>query len=193
MLELSDAAALLCSWRGSRTTLGAFRNGHIPWGTVDGMGREGPESSPGSTPSSSCHGKCNSCSSPAPGSLWQLFLHKSCSCGCLPIPWLSLGCAGGSLAGPCMDPLLLPAPPIPPEAAEPLVFGTPHSAECSLVASPAVLETKIHFLFRERAEISPEVLGLPRLQTAHAGAPSSGFSLFSKVLQTQLNKAQHHS
>lgn len=58
-----------------------------------------------------------------------------------------------------MDLFLPWAPPAPPEAAEPLDFGTPRSEWCSLVASPAELKTKKpHFLFRERVKISPEVL-----------------------------------
>lgn len=43
------------------------------------------------------------------------------------------------------------------EGVEMLIFGSPHSESYSLVASPEMLETKIHFLFRKRAKISPEV------------------------------------
>lgn len=38
-----------------------------------------------------------------------------------------------------------------------LIFGTPCYEISSLVASPKMLKTKIHFLFREREKISPKV------------------------------------
>lgn len=43
------------------------------------------------------------------------------------------------------------------EGVERLIFGTPRSERFSLVASPEMLETKIHFLFRQREKISPKV------------------------------------
>lgn len=39
------------------------------------------------------------------------------------------------------------------EGVEMLIFGTPHSESFNLVASPVMLETKIHFLFRKREKI----------------------------------------
>lgn len=61
------------------------------------------------------------------------------------------------------------------EGVEMLIFATPHSECFSLVASPERLGTKIHFLFRKRAKISPEVQP-PALAT------SSINSLRSRVL-----------
>jgi len=61
------------------------------------------------------------------------------------------------------------------DGVEMLTFATPHAESFRLVASPEMRETKIHFLCRKRAKISPEVQP-PALAT------SSINSLCSQVL-----------
>lgn len=65
----------------------------------------------------------------------------SCTGAAAVAAWVSLGCAGGSLWGLSVGPLLPWAPPAPPEGAELLLLGHPTLCRRSLVAS-ALLETK---------------------------------------------------
>lgn len=73
-------------------------------------------------------------------------------------------CAGGAAAPGCAKLLslwfeMIPThpPTVSREGAEMLIFGSPCSESFSLVASPEMLETEVHFLFRKRTKISPKV------------------------------------
>lgn len=165
-----------------------------PRGTTesqDGLGWEGPEISPGSTPCAPRALPAVENATPAVP-LPQILPPQSAV-----LTGAVFSCARAapvapspSLDRPCEVPPSMPccsghppAPPSPPEGAELLVFGTPRSERRGLVASPAVLETKIHFLFRESERRSAlKCCGYPGYKQpallGAAGAPSSGFLLF---------------